>query len=219
MDANAERGGDAQAPLEQRREAARVLVVDDNPSRARQVASALDGEREIAVLLCASESPALARELLVADLALLALGGRRPIGLDDGALARRANPFTEIVLYGDDADVPEAAAASVLGITRIVPARDMAAWLARAGGPLARGARLRRLAAAAIEAVPPPPRLTAPTQLATGQPLPSAERQFRERYIRYLLGLCASRQEAARRAGVPYRILCDMIRELGIASD
>ena len=48
-------------------------------------------------------------------------------------------------------------------------------------------------------------------------PLPTAEMQFRESYIRFLLGESGSRQEAAKRAGVPYRTMCEMIRKLGIA--
>jgi molybdenum-dependent DNA-binding transcriptional regulator ModE len=42
--------------------------------------------------------------------------------------------------------------------------------------------------------------------------------QFRESYIRFLLGESGSRQEAARRAGVPYRTMCEMIRKLGIGT-
>jgi len=47
-------------------------------------------------------------------------------------------------------------------------------------------------------------------------PLPTAEMQFRESYIRFLLAQSGSRQEAAKRAGVPYRTMCEMIRKLGI---
>jgi molybdenum-dependent DNA-binding transcriptional regulator ModE len=49
-------------------------------------------------------------------------------------------------------------------------------------------------------------------------PLPTAEMQFRESYIRCLLTQSGSRQEAARRAGVPYRTMCEMIRKLGIST-
>jgi DNA-binding NarL/FixJ family response regulator len=203
----------------QLRETARVVVVDDNQIRASAIASALKGGSDIAVIVTAPDNQALQDELLPADLVLLALGGRQPSALATGALAVQRNPYAEVVFYCDDPDAPEVAAASVLGITRIVPARDMAAWLARAGDLLARGALLRRVAAAAIDAVPRPPTLAAIGERPARQPLPTAEMQFRESYIRYLLSQSGSRQEAARRAGVPYRTMCEMIRKLGIAAE
>ena len=203
---------------EKLREIARVVVVDDNQIRASAIASALKGGSDIAIIVTASDNRALPDDLLPADLVLLALGGRQPSALATGALAVQRNPYAEVVFYCEDPDVPEVAAASVLGITRIVPARDMAGWLGRAGDLLARGALLRRIAAAAIEAVPPPPTLAAIGQRPAQQPLPTAEMQFRECYIRYLLAQSGSRQEAARRAGVPYRTMCEMIRKLGIGA-
>jgi len=47
-------------------------------------------------------------------------------------------------------------------------------------------------------------------------PLPRAERDFRVSYLRALLAEAPNRREAARRAGVPYRTLCDMVRKLRI---
>jgi hypothetical protein len=123
-----------------------------------------------------------------------------------------------VVFYCDDPDAPEVAAATVLGITRIVPAQHMPAWLARGGNLLARGACLRRAAAACAAAVPRPPTLAAVAEGPARLPLPTAEMQFRESYIRFLLGESGSRQEAARRAGVPYRTMCEMIRKLGIGT-
>jgi hypothetical protein len=204
---------------EQLHEVARVLVVDENQLRGSAIAAALKGGRDITVFVTPPENPVLATELLPADFVLLALGGRQPTALATGALAVQRNPFAEVVFYCDDPDAPEVAAAAVLGITRIVPAREIAGWLSRAGDLLARGALLRRVAAAAIEAVPPPPVLGPVGQRPVQQPLPTAEMQFRETYIRCLLSQSGSRQEAARRAGVPYRTMCEMIRKLGIAAD
>lgn len=204
---------------DQLNEMARVLVVDDNQLRGSGIGAALKAGRDITVIVTPPENPVLASELLPADLVLLALGGRQPTALGTGALAMQRNPYAEVVFYCDEPDAPEVAAASVLGITRIVSARDIAAWLTRAGDLLARGALLRRLAAAAIEAVPPPPVLRGAGERAVQQPLPAAEMQFRETYIRYLLSQSGSRQEAARRAGVPYRTMCEMIRKLGIAAE
>ena len=47
-------------------------------------------------------------------------------------------------------------------------------------------------------------------------PLPRAERDFRVSYLRALLAQAPNRREAAKRAGVPYRTLCDMVRKLRI---
>ncbi len=196
-------------------EVARVVIADDNQLRASSIASVMKGNTDIAVIVSAPDGRTIGHEL-PADLVLLALGGRQAAALATGAMAVQRNPFAEVVFYGDDPAAPEVAAASVLGITRIVHARDLLPWLARSGDLLARGALLRRVAAAALAAVPRPPTLSAATDRPTSMPLPTAEMQFRESYIRYLLTESGSRQEAARRAGVPYRTMCEMIRKLDI---
>jgi DNA-binding NarL/FixJ family response regulator len=199
-------------------EIARAVVVDDNPRRAAALAAALKMSGQLVVTVVGPGDQALRTELLPADLVLLALGGREVSALGIGAEAVQRNPFAEVVFYCDNPDAPEVSAASVLGITRIVPAQHMATWLARGGALLARGACLRRAAAACAAAVPRPPTLAAVTEGPSRLPLPTAEMQFRESYIRFLLGESGSRQEAARRAGVPYRTMCEMIRKLGIGT-
>jgi hypothetical protein len=47
-------------------------------------------------------------------------------------------------------------------------------------------------------------------------PLPRAQRDFRARYLRQLLAETPHLPEAARRAGIPYRTLCDNISKLGL---
>jgi len=210
-------GGIAGEPGRQT-DVAHAVVVDDNPRRAATLAAALKLSGQLAVSVVAPDDPALRGELLPADLVLLALGGREVSALGIGAEAVQRNPFAEVVFYCDNPDAPEVSAASVLGITRIVPAQQVAAWLARGGALLARGAYLRRAAAACAAAVPRPPTLAAVTEGPARLPLPTAEMQFRESYIRFLLGESGSRQEAAKRAGVPYRTMCEMIRKLGIGS-
>jgi DNA-binding NarL/FixJ family response regulator len=200
------------------REAARVLIADDNQLRASSIAAVLKGSSDITVIVTAPDGRTIGHEL-PADLVLLALGGRQAAALATGALAVQRNPFAEVVFYGDDPAAPEVAAAAVLGITRIVHARDLLPWLARSGDLLARGAMLRRIAAAALAAVPRPPTLSLSTERSNALPLPTAEMQFRESYIRYLLAESGSRQEAARRAGVPYRTMCEMIRKLDISAE
>jgi len=215
------RGGEiggvpGEAP-ERQVDAARAVIVDDNQRRAATLAAALKLGGQLAVSVVAPTDPALRGELLPADLVLLALGGQDVSALGIGAEAVQRNPFTEVVFYCDNPDAPEVAAASVLGITRIVPAPQMPTWLSRGGHLLARGAWLRRAAAACAAAVPRPPTLVAVTEGPARLPLPTAEMQFRESYIRFLLGESGSRQEAAKRAGVPYRTMCEMIRKLGIS--
>jgi DNA-binding NarL/FixJ family response regulator len=199
---------------------ARVVVVDDNQLRATSFAAAIKASADVMITVMPSDSGRPVEELAGADLVLLALGGRNVSALATGAQAVQRNPFAEVVFYCDNPDAPEVAAAGVLGITRIVPAQQMVAWLSRAGELLARGAFLRRAAAAAIASAPRPPTLASVVdQPPRPIPLPTAEMQFRESYIRHLLTQSGGRQEAARRAGVPYRTMCEMIRKLGISAD
>lgn len=200
-------------------EVARVVLVDENQLRASALAATLKAAANDVVVVSGPDGWALRDELFPADLVLLALGGRQVSALATGAEAVQRNPYAEVVFYSDDPDAPEVAAAAVLGITRIVPAAQMAAWLAGAGGLLARAASLRRAAAALIAAAPPAPAFAADAATASRLALPTAEMRFRESYIRCLLTQSGSRQEAARRAGVPYRTMCEMIRKLGIAAD
>jgi len=199
-------------------ETARVVLVDDNQLRASALAAALKGGSDMIIMVTAPDDRSVRPDLFPADLVLLALGGRQVSALATGAEAVQRNPYTEVIFYCDDPAAPEVAAAGVLGITRIVPAQHMAGWLTRAGSLLARAAFLRRAAAAAIAAAPQPPTLMTVAEGRAQMPLPTAEMQFRESYIRCLLTQSGSRQEAARRAGVPYRTMCEMIRKLGISA-
>lgn len=206
-------------PVDRQAQVARVVLVDENHLRASTLAAALKAAAEDIVVVSGPDGWALRDELFPADLVLLALGGRQVSALATGAEAVQRNPYAEVIFYSDDPDAPEVAAAAVLGITRIVPAPQMAGWLPRAGGLLARAACLRRAAAALIAAAPPAPGLEIDAASTSRLPLPTAEMRFRESYIRCLLTQSGSRQEAARRAGVPYRTMCEMIRKLGIAAD
>ena len=185
--------------VESRRQAetARVVLVDDNQLRASTLAAALKGASDAIVVVTGPDSRAVQHELFPADLVLLALGGRQVSALATGAEAVQRNPYAEVIFYCDDADAPEVSAAAVLGITRIVPAQSMVAWLTRAGALLARGAYLRRMAAATIAASPEPPTLATAALDGARLPLPTAEMRFRESYIRCLLTQSGSRQEAA----------------------
>jgi hypothetical protein len=89
------------------------------------------------------------------------------------------------------------------------------AWLPAAVAPLARLARARRAASEAAQAIPPLP-AQPPPPLDHG--LFQAEQAFRELYLQALLEATPSRAEAARRAKVPYRTLCNMIAKLQLAS-
>ena len=179
-------------------EIARAVIVDDNQRRSAALAAALKlGGGDLAVIVVAPDDPALRSELLPADLVLLALGGREVSALGIGAEAVQRNPFTEVVFYCDDPDAPEVSAASVLGITRIVPAQHMPAWLARGGNLLARGACLRRAAAACAAAVPRPPTLAAVTR----RPVAAAAADGRDAVPRELHPLPARRERQPARGG------------------
>ena len=108
-------------------------MVDDNQLRASTLAAALKGASDTIVVVTGPDSRAMHNDLFPADLVLLALGGRQVSALATGAEAVQRNPYAEVIFYCDDPDAPEVSAAAVLGITRIVPAQNMAAWLARAG--------------------------------------------------------------------------------------
>lgn len=205
--------------VDRQAEVARVVLVDENQLRASALAAALKSAADDVVVVSGPDGWALREELFPADLVLLALGGRHVSALATGAEAVQRNPYAEVIFYSDDPAAPEVAAAAVLGITRIVPAPHMAPWLTRAGALLARAACLRRAAAAMIAAAPAAPGFEDGGASTARVPLPTAEMRFRESYIRCLLTQSGSRQEAARRAGVPYRTMCEMIRKLGIAAD
>ena len=197
-------------------ETARVVVVDDNKLPAAALAAALKGASDTMSSTPAGHRPC--DPSCFRGPRLLRAGRTADRRTGDGRRAVQRNLYAEVNVYGDDPDAPEVSAGAVLGITRIVPAQSMAAWLAHAGGLLARGAYLRRLAAATVAIAPEPPRLETSALDATRLPLPTAEMRFRESYIRCLLTQSGSRQEAARRAGVPYRTMCEMIRKLGIST-
>jgi hypothetical protein len=200
-------------------ERARAVLVDDNQVRVSALAAALKAASEDLIIITAPDARAMTDDPTPADLVLLALGGREVSALATGAQAIQRNPYAEVIFYCEDPEAPEVAAAALLGITRILPAGEIAGWLADAGGLLARAARLRRAAAALIAAAPPAPQFAAGAGTLPRLPLPTAEMRFRENYLRSLLAQSGSRQEAARRAGVPYRTMCEMIRKLGIAAD
>src|SRR5512144_10419 len=130
-DSTGEGGEELGADPGRQSEVARAVVVDDNQRRAAALAAALKLSGHLAVTVVAPSDPALRSELLPCDLVLLALGGRDVSALGIGAEAVQRNPFAEVVFYCDDPDAPEVSAASVLGITRIVPAQRMSTWLAR----------------------------------------------------------------------------------------
>src|SRR5579884_1877887 len=143
--------------LDRQVEVARVVLVDENQLRASALAGALKAAADDVVVVSGPDGWSLRDQLFPADLVLLALGGRQVSALATGAEAVQRNPFAEVIFYGDDPTSPEVAAAAVLGITRVVPAPQMAAWLTRAGALLARAACLRRAAATMIAAAPAAP--------------------------------------------------------------
>ena len=202
------------------REIARVVVVDDNQIRASAIASALKGGSDIAVIVTAPDNRALQDELLPADLVLLALGGRQPSALATGALAVQRNPLRRgrVLLRRPG---------RARGGRGLRPRHHPHRPRARHGRRGWRGRAICWRGARCSGASRPPP--STPFRGRPRWP-PSANgrrgsrcRRPRCSFARATSATCSrqsgSRQEAARRAGVPYRTMCEMIRKLGIAAD
>jgi hypothetical protein len=137
----------------------------------------------------------------------VALGGRDGSALGTGAEAVQRNFFTEDVFYWRSGRA-RGAAASVLGITRIVPARGTC-WRGWRGGtllargvPAAGGVRARRGGAPAAGA-----------GCSDGRSVAAPASDGRDghfaSYIRFLLGIeSGSRQRRPRAPASPYRTMC-----------
>jgi hypothetical protein len=116
-------------------------------------------------------------------------------------------------------DEGEVAAARTLGLGRVISGAELLASLDRILFPLAECVRLRRRMEEAEHRLQ---QVTLDDQSHCDRrrvTLPEAERRYRETYVRSLLAETGNRREAARRAGVPYTTLCEIIRKLGIPSN
>lgn len=122
---------------------------------------------------------------------------------------------TALVFWSDDQTSPQIAVARCLGFERVIPAAALVGWLRCALPHLVLEARGKRMVNGAKRKIPSIPNWS---EVGDGRPmpLPEAETQFRETYVRRVLAENGSRRQAARAAGVPYRTFCDILRKLGI---
>jgi DNA-binding NarL/FixJ family response regulator len=165
------------------------------------------------------QAVALAREhhpeLLAVDLLFGATGSE---GIALGIDLLKAAPRAEVVFLAQSLDLPEVHAANDLGISRIVPVRELPLYLASSLEPLAELARARRRldeAQRAVDRLDQGPISPSPSPL----PLSIAERRFRESHVRAGLAKAGGRRAAAELLGVPYTTFCVMLRKLGIAPE
>jgi hypothetical protein len=201
--------------------AARILVVaSDQTSRLSTLKWSPTVGR--AVFWVAHDRPSAVQAALVRqpEVAIVELGLQEcqgpAVALQIAVVARHVEP---IFFEGTPDQGELAAAARDLGLGRVFPFSAPFANLERILVPLAESARLRRR----LEEVEGYLRdLSMDEQRGAGPQriaLPEAERRYRETYVRSLLAETGSRREAARRAGIPYTTLCEIIRKLGIPDD
>jgi DNA-binding NtrC family response regulator len=130
-------------------------------------------------------------------------------------VAAAARHLQAVFFAGRD-DEAEMAAARALGLERVFLREELPEVLGRLLVPLAELVRLRRRAEHLEELLRRVPVACAGSSGCGLITLPEGERRYRETYVRALLAETGNRREAARRAGVPYTTLCDMMRKLGI---
>jgi hypothetical protein len=150
------------------------------------------------------------------DVGLINLADRQFEGLAFGAQLSSRFPWVETVFWFDTHNATSsAAAARSVGIRRVIPLPQLAAWLDDALPGLARIARAHREHLDGENALPPLPRDHGDDDGAI-TPLPEAERRFRETYLRRLIADSASNTVAARRAGLPYTTFYSMMKKLNL---
>ena len=196
---------------------ARVLVVASDRERGRATAEWLPrgggGPLWLATDRCAAVEAARVHQ---PEVAVVELGFRGCEGPAVALQLRLAARHLEPIFFAAPGEQGEVAAARDLGLARVVAFDDLFVSLERVLVPLAECVRLRRRLEAA-ERLVRQRTLEEQSRLEGGRiTLPEAERRYRETYIRSLLAETGNRREAARRAGVPYTTLCEIIRKLGI---
>ena len=203
------------AETSEARQPARVLLVasDPDPSFGEQLTLAGAGAFWVASdRLAAVETARLHQP----EVAVVELAFRDCEGPAVALQLRLAARHLETVFFARPSEQAEVAAARDLGLARVVLLDDLLAGLERILLPLAECVWLRRRLEEAERRVRQLT-LEQDSRFPRGRPsLPEAERRYRETYIRSLLAETGNRREAARRAGVPYTTLCEIIRKLGI---
>ena len=196
---------------------ASVLVVTSDRERCALTPERLSSVGAGRVWLAHARDTALeAARTHQPEVAIVELGFQECEGPAIAFQLRMAARHLETVLFAGARQEAEIAAALDLGLGRVVPSSELFPSLARVLAPLAECVRLRRRLEDAEHRVR---RLSdeESRDASSGRvSLHEAERRYRETYIRSLLAESGNRREAARRAGIPYTTLCEIIRKLGI---
>jgi hypothetical protein len=193
-----------------------ILLLDSDPARARGVVNQLRAVGRFSMVI--PRGPAVHRQdhWNAFDLAVIELGGAQENGLAWVDEMSRPARCGEMVFFAVDGECAEVAVARSRGFDRIIPASSLGDWLSKAAPHLVRRSQARRMIVDIEAQIPPAPPFAQVAHISSMAPLGHAEQQFRRIYLRRVLAETRTRQEAARKAGVPYRTLCDMMRKLGL---
>jgi hypothetical protein len=207
---------DSQAPSDEKdpSTSGMVFIVDSERSRSESLIQVLKRahptNRYISLCMEIDSRP------VHGDVRIVNLGGLVPAALGE-LLGRTANsPEAATVYWADDPASPQVCAARALGISRIVPARELNSWLIEALPALVwegRSLRLLRASQQAMPSIPSWPDRSGANRLGLAQ----AETMFRETYLAAVLMESDSCRRAAEAARVPYRTFYDMVKKLGLA--
>jgi DNA-binding NtrC family response regulator len=167
-------------------------------------------DRDEAVALAAKHQP---------EVAVVELGFQDCEGPGVAVRLAAAARHLQVVFFADRGQEGEAAAARALGLERVIRLEELHGVLERQLAPLAELVRLRRRIEYVEELLRRAPLAPAAASGCGRITLLEGERRYRETYLRTLLAETGNRREAARRAGVPYTTLCDMMRKLDIRDD
>ena len=203
-----------------RGEITKILIVDSDRRRGSSVLQKLNAIGSVEAYLAEDRAAAVqAAHARQPEVAIVELGFQEcdgpAVALQIATVAR----YVETLFFAGPCNEGELAAARDLGLARVVPVSRLWRMLAQILGPLAQSVRLRRRLESVEQHLH---RVTSEEELwssANHLTLPEAERRYRETYIRSLLAATGNRREAARRAGVPYTTLCEIIRKLGIPAE
>jgi hypothetical protein len=195
----------------------RLLVVDADEKSAALLSAELN--QRIGPLPVSTATPSAEPDIDEAvDVCLVHLsdGGTQELAFVAAQAGNSAETDCTIVFWAETPNGPQARAARALGLSQIVPAGCLVAWLAKALPALALKARATRMMRRAQRMLPPIPAWSECREQESPLALARAEMLFRESYIRRVLAETGSRRKAAQAAGVPYRTFCDIIKKLDI---
>jgi DNA-binding NtrC family response regulator len=194
-----------------------VLIVSSLEARGRAEVAWLRGEPGTCYLAPHDRAEAVAMAAVhQPEVAIIELGFHDCDGPGIAVQVAAAAPQIQVVFFAERGNEGEVAAARALGFERVVLLEELPDVLPRLLAPLAELVRLRRRVEYVEELLREVPLSRGESSPCGRITLLEGERRYRETYVRTLLAETGNRRETARRAGVPYTTLCDMMRKLGI---